>query len=295
MSNGMILTNPNSRDIIIGCVAENIPKYLSQALRLVQSIRWFGNGIADAYIIVCVVGGVDPVYAVEFKKYNADVRVVERFSDKHPPSNKLRFLQQPELTNYKHVLLLDCDTIVVQDPTPYLQGEGLRAKIADAPTVSTKLFEKIFAFSNLPMPREEYRCTVTGAPTIPYFNAGVLLFSRDAMEKLVPVWIELNEQLIKRINLLEKSSNFCEQASLSLAVAATGNQFEVFDDDMNFPTHFDRYMKSLGEIDPVIIHYHWLVDNLGFIEATPYSLANNRIWRFNERLRKEKSKHQDII
>ena len=35
----------------IGCVAENTPKYLSQALRLAQSVRWFGCTMTDVNFI----------------------------------------------------------------------------------------------------------------------------------------------------------------------------------------------------------------------------------------------------
>lgn len=276
------------QDIIIGCVAENTQKYLSQALRLLQSVRWVGGKIAAAKFIVCVVDGVDSTYSSEFKKYSAELRIVDRFSENHPPSNKLKFLQQPDLINYEHVLLLDCDTIVVQDPGAYLHGEGLRAKIADAPTVPSLLFKKLFDFFHLPLLGENYHCTVTGTPTIPYFNAGVLLFSQAAMRELVPEWIKLNKQLTKQMELLEKSSFFCEQASLSLALAATGMKFELFGNEMNFPIHFENHIASLDEVDPFIIHYHSCVDDDGFINASKYHLANARINAFNERCCKER-------
>jgi len=270
--------------LVIGCVTENTPKYLSQALRLLQSVRWFGGSIADVKIIICVVDKVDPAYCDEFQKYSADVRTVDRFSEKHPQSNKLRFLQQADLSKYRNILLLDCDTIVVQDPSAYLQSEGFRAKIADGPTISSHVFEKLFDFFQLPLPMEDYSCTVRGTPTIPYFNAGVLLFSQSAMLGLVPSWIDLNQKLIARMELLENSSNFCEQASLSLALVASGVTFDIFGNDMNFPTHHKSFVDDLDFIDPVIIHYHTLVDPTGYILPSFYALANKRITQFNKRL-----------
>jgi hypothetical protein len=288
ITGGIITDIVGGRDLVVGCVAENTPKYLAQALRLVQSIRWFGGRMAGAKFIVCVVDGIDPAYGDEFQKYSAEVRVVERFSEKHPQSNKLRFLEQEDLQNYKYVLLLDCDTIVVQDPSSFLHCSGLRAKIADAPTISSELFEKIFDFFQLPLPATNFKCTVTGTPTIPYFNAGVLLFSSRAMSDLVPVWINLNKILIENIDILEDSSNYCEQASLSLALAATAVPFEPFDDDMNFPTHFDNFENSALSIntDPLIIHYHLCFDSEGYINHSNYPLVDARIDLFNQRLGK---------
>jgi len=285
-----ITTFPDCTNIAIGCVTENTPKYLSQALRLLQSVRWFGGRIANAKFIVCIVDGIDSAYNQEFQRYSAEVRIVERFSEKHPQSNKLRFLQQADLKDYSSILLLDCDTIVVQDPTSYLQCEGFRAKIADGPTISSLLFEKLFRHFQLPLPGKDYKCTVRETPTIPYFNAGVLLFSQTAMSDLVPTWVRQNEQLIDHIEILGDSANFCEQASLSLALVAAGTKFDVFGNEMNFPTHHEDHISSLENIDPLIIHYHSLVNPSGYIRPSLYSLANIRITQFNNRLRKEKAR-----
>ena len=278
----------NNQSLVIGCVTENTPKFLSQALRLLQSIRWFGGKIADAKVIVCVVEGIDPAYRDEFQKYFAEVRIVERFSEKHPQSNKLRFLQQEDLKDYRSTLLLDCDTVVVQDPSADLATDGLRGKIVDGPTVPHHVFEDLFDFFQLQIPQKDYQCTVRGTPTIPYFNAGVLLFSQTAMSDLVPTWVELNEQLINNLEILGNSTNFCEQASLSLAVVDTETKLDVFGNEMNFPIHHEDYISCLENIDPLIIHYHSLVDLSGYIRPSKYPLVNKRITQFNDRLHKER-------
>jgi hypothetical protein len=283
-----MLTNSAYSDLIIGCVAENTPKYLSQALRLLQSVRWFGGKIANAKFIVCVVDDVHALYYEEFQKYQGEVRIVKRFSEKHPQSNKLRFLQLAELNCYKHVLLLDCDTVIVQDPAVYLDGASFRAKLADGLTVPIHVFQRVFDYFQLPLPPQDYKCTVRGTSTIPYFNAGVLLFSQSAMSGLVPEWVKYNTQLIDEIELLGDSANFCEQASLSLALAATGTFFDFFGNAMNFPIHHEDYIPSLEKIVPYIIHYHSLVTPSGFIMNSKYPLTNEKIAQFNDRLRAER-------
>src|SRR5258708_37279791 len=47
-------------EIVIGCVTEDTPKFLGQTLRLVQSIRWFGGGLARPRLGGGGGGGVAP-------------------------------------------------------------------------------------------------------------------------------------------------------------------------------------------------------------------------------------------
>ena len=91
---GIIKNADTERRIVFGCVADNNPKYLSQALRLLQSIRWFGGTLADSDVIICAVDEIDSTYSGEFEQLGALVRVVPRFCSSHPPSNKLQFFQQ---------------------------------------------------------------------------------------------------------------------------------------------------------------------------------------------------------
>jgi SAM-dependent methyltransferase len=71
--------------VLFGCVAESNPKYLSQAIRLLQSIRWFGGTLSYADVMLCVVDGIDSAYRDEFEQLGANVRVVPPFSHLHPP------------------------------------------------------------------------------------------------------------------------------------------------------------------------------------------------------------------
>ena len=107
---------PGAGRLMLGCVAENNEKYQTQALRLVQSIRWFGGKMAGANIFVCMVDEADPKFVEELGKWGVFVRIVKRFSESHPPSNKLRLFELPEVDSYDTIMLLDCDTVFVQDP-----------------------------------------------------------------------------------------------------------------------------------------------------------------------------------
>jgi hypothetical protein len=278
------------KDLLVGCVADCTPKYLGQALRLLQSWRWFAGHLASADFHICVVDEVDADYHKRYEEYGAKVHLVRRFSQCHPPSNKLQFFELAAARNSNRVLLLDCDTIVVQDPKRLIADADFVAKIADYPTTTHEVLETLFALFGVPLPARDQLCTIRSEPTIPYFNSGVLSFSREAVRDLVPEWVRINLSLVDRLELLKECSRYCEQASLSVALALTGTSFEALGNEMNFPAHITEppLDSEFANIDPVIIHYHWLVDEFGLLDPSRYPRANRRIEQFNNRLREER-------
>jgi hypothetical protein len=278
------------QNLLVGCVADCTPKYLDQALRLLQSWRWFAGDLASAEFHVCIVDKMDVWYRKRYEEYGAKVHLVSRFSQCHPPSNKLRLFELTAARNSDRIILLDCDTVVVQDPKRLITGADFLAKIADYPTTTHQIFEALFAAFGVPLPARDQRCTVRSDPTIPYFNSGVLSFSREAVRTLVPEWIRLNSLFVEQLQLLKECSQYCEQASLSVALAATATSFDTLGNEMNFPGHITEPTldSAFADIDPAIIHYHWLVNDLGLLEPSRYPKVDRRIEQFNNRLREER-------
>lgn len=274
------------KKFVIGCVSENNQKYLSESLKLVKSIRWFGGSLSDSDLIVCVVDEVDPLYKEQFEYWGATVRVVERFHPAHPQSNKLRFLELPELYNYEVVMLLDCDTIVVQDPFKYIDKKSVQARIAGYPTVPHEIFVELFMVYGIKIPEKKYFCAVSGDKTILYCNAGVLVFPKKMLDNIANAWINITKELCDNIEILKESKNYCEQASLSLALCKTGLPFSELPIYMNCPVHVsaENFHKNLMTCDPVIIHYHHRVDENGLIIAGHNPFVRNRVEAFNRAL-----------
>lgn len=124
------MTSTSSERVLLGCVAENNHKYLSQAVRLVQSVRWFGGSFSDADFIVCAVEGVESNYRRTLEGLAAEIRIVSRFDPANPLFNKIQLFRIRDVERYDTLLYLDCDTIVAQDPSPFLEPAVLQAKIA---------------------------------------------------------------------------------------------------------------------------------------------------------------------
>ena len=152
-------------DFIVGCVADNNPKYLGQALRLLQSWRWFAGSLAGADFHVCVVGHVEQSWLQSYKRYGAVIHNVSCFDERHLPSNKLRFLELPDVVRAERAILLDCDTLVVQEPVQLLESHDFLAKIADHATVSSRIFSNLFSEFGILLPAASEYCTVQGEAT----------------------------------------------------------------------------------------------------------------------------------
>lgn len=181
--------------LAVGCVADTPKQYRAQALRLLRSWRWFAGRFANADFHLCLIGDVDDMHGALYGELGARVHAVDGFADRHPTSNKLRFFEIDEIMQADRILLLDCDTVVVREPSELFEGEGLTAKIVDVATVSLEVFARVFAHFGIRMPPAIHHCTVTGEAMIPYFNSGVISFSRQAALRVAPEWRRLNGEL----------------------------------------------------------------------------------------------------
>lgn len=278
-------------EVVVGLVTENTPKFLGQALRLLQSIRWFGGELAQCHVVVAVVEGLDPRARRSLERYDADLRIVSRFHRNNPTANRLQMIEELRTCHEPYYLLLDSDTIVVRDPLPFLRRDVFQAKIAPFPTVTHDVFERLFRHFGMPLPARTYTTGYSGTPTIPYFNAGVISIPRALAEKLTPEWRRFNNLLAGEPYLAAPCEKHIHQAALALALAATQIPVEPTGAELNYQVNATEYPTPRGyaEIDPVIIHYHDRVDRDGRLLGVPFPKAQERINRFHERLAEEQA------
>jgi hypothetical protein len=276
--------------LVIGCVTEPVPKYLQQAAILLLSLRWFGGRIADSAFILCTTGQLTKESESFFQKYGAKIVLVDRFCKEHGPSNKIRFLELSLLDEWDQILLLDCDTVIVQDPSEYLHTTGLSAKIADHPTVTSEQFQELFREYGLTFPTKKYSHDISREQCIHYFNSGVILLNSSWRDKFVNAWSHYNNSIISKWNKSELNNFYTDQASLTLAISATSIPLSPLATSMNLAVHLpaSSYPEHFFDLDPYIIHYHGLFDENGYIKHTNLDQANRRIDTFNTLLRAEK-------
>lgn len=277
--------------VLFGCVAENDTKYLTQAVRLVQSLRWFGGSLADSDVIVGVVEGCRPNYRRVLEALGASVVILPRESDWHGPSNKLGFLRLPQLVHYEHVLLTDCDVVILDDIADALQPGVLRAKPADLATLGDTTLADLFQRAGLPAPTWRLRTSIDGIEMLPYCNSGVLLFHRDVLAAFGARWIALNDWMLTQRAALGPREFHCDQASFALALGEFGASFAPLPIELNFPGHLalERYASALHDCVPRVLHYHHRVDGRkGGLAPVGLAGVDAAVARFNTRLSQER-------
>lgn len=277
-------------------MVDNKPKYRQEALRLIQSIRSFAGSLANVDIVVCLVEGSNAPFVAALERWEVTIRTVKRFSRAYPYANKLRFFELPEIYAYDTVMFLDCDTLVMRDPSAYISGENFQAKIENHQSVPLTTFEDIFIYYNLPLPPCDYLTAISGQPTIWYCNTGVLIFPTPLLRDLYPRWKKYTQDLIAHKALLMDNAKFLEQVTLTLAYAEAPLPFAELPIAMNFPLLRKRTLRTPQspivqahcDCDPVIIHYRHRVNADGSIANVANSpFVQARIHRFNYRLRND--------
>jgi hypothetical protein len=273
-------------DVVVGILTENTASMLVQAIRLVRSIRWFGGELAGVRIVACGVGELEAGARATLESLGVEIRTVTRFHPANPTGNRHQLLAELLDAPEEVLFLLDCDTIVVRDPLPYLRNDAFQAKVVPTVTVTDAVFDRLFAHFALPKPPRAYVTGIDRVPTVPYFNAGVIAIPKTLARTLAPVWRRYNVSLADNPELVAPCQRHMHQASLTLALIETGIPVAELPPAMNFQLNATHLTPPPGfaETDPAIIHYHYLATDDGFLLPCPYPQAQQRIEMFHERM-----------
>jgi hypothetical protein len=281
-------------DVAFCCVVDEKTKYLAQAVRWAQAIRWVGGKLADASLFVGTTDGCPAGYAREFDRLGVQRLCVARASDWHGPSNKIGVLACEEMAGFKCVVLSDCDVAFVADISQWLTSDSIAAKPADLATLGNDLLAELFRAAGKAVPQQRLLTSIDRVPLIPYCNSGVVLLGESVREDFVALWMEFNRFLLGNRRLLGTREFFCDQASFALALNESKGAYRELPIAMNFPCHLrlDSYPTDVHSIVPMALHYHDRVDGrTGYLMATGMPGPDDSIARFNARLSRERRSH----
>jgi hypothetical protein len=269
--------------VALGCVTENDPKFMAQAIRWIQSIRWFGGHCAQADVLVCVVERLHAAARRELERWGAKIRVVPRWSASNGSSNRLRLVLLEELRAYDAVAMLDCDTLVVQCPCAELRRPGLAAKPADYDSVAATHLLELYARFGVAAPALQVTTTINRVRMPPYVNAGVVFFGAEALGGFAPRWRKFSDALLADPRW--RTHVHVSQAAFALALAEELDGYRELPAAWNFPTHLplDAIPAELHAVDPVVVHYHARLDARACVAEIGLPAADARIRTFNER------------
>jgi hypothetical protein len=280
------------------CVADTEVRFTYQAARLLLSLRWFGGSMKEAPFYLCTTAELSKETVGFFTRHGAKINYCEPFYSNQPniTSNKLRGLEINDLKNFEHIVLIDCDTLIVNDPSDYCAVAGVGLKLADVPTVKDEKLEQILDGLGVAVPDHQFEYELADAQTFGYFNSGVIVLSQKWLRPIAENWSKRCRQLLDLETQLEIPPHFVEQSALAATVAELDVPLTILPASMNLPVHFlaDRYPDSYNSIDPHVIHYHWLTHPDGYIKELPLTLAQLRAESFNSRLRAEISENREV-
>jgi hypothetical protein len=273
--------------VLFSCVAENQPTWFRKVHNLALSLRSFGGSLARSPMVANFVGGVDASYRRTLGELDVDVTVVQPFHANNPYANKLRMLELGDMDRFDVLVALDCDTIVVDDITPFLPDGAVAAKTADADFLSSEEWRRIFSAFSLPEPERTYTTTSFGQETYPYFNSGVLLVPSALCGPLLSLWgrfvVDL-ETVYETHRDIAARRTYNDQIALTCAVAAGDLSVRPLPVSMNFPTHINVHRRFLSERSHIrVVHYHSEIVDSGFLRASKYREVNRYLDRFNRR------------
>jgi len=269
--------------VIFACYVANKPKYIAQAVYLLESIRSIPE---FKHTLVKIFGNSETLKKVlsYFKtdKYITPTPKNEFYPD-IPVCNKLQALDYPLEEDFDYYILLDTDTLVVRNFLQELKPNCINIKLADFATFPHRQFSQLGNALAIEIPKPTVRTTVSFKKTIPYFNTGVVVIPKNLFSITVHDWTNMVLKLTQNASLVSGFTHFTEQAALAFSLLKNPKPIAYLSNSMNFPAHCSFYYLHLYFVNPFIIHYHRQDKNFA-ISFTKYPICNQYISKFRRML-----------
>ena len=257
----------NKGSVIFGCVVDDSPRELFQALRLVQSLRWFGGALQDAPMAVCVAGQPDAGIRAELERFGATIWSLAAKVDRR--CRAAAFLGRPELAGYDVAVALAPHTLICGDPSGVVDPEAARARPDDVVVFPDAALDRVFGAVGLSVPPKQYRTAIDDAPITGLFDSAVVSVPTGLLPGLASAWQDhaarlgadsaafLSEAELIRLSFWHKPlrrEGVCEKLGLALAVASMGEPVSPLPIELNCPATYPS-KPQLTAVRPVICRY----------------------------------------
>jgi len=248
----------NGADIIFSFVVDEDPVFDYMGWHLARSlIQHCGNDP----LAVCV-QFTPPVSAFRrsrFRSLGLRIYDLEPFANA-PYCNKLNQLDNVADLSFDRLVLLDTDTIVVNDFRECLHPTAIQAKIVDYPRPPIGTLEEIA--TNIGRKITTGVCSVDGTDALTYSgncNGGFYSIPRAHCESLLRLWREESASVLQDLRPLERVGHemHVDQVGFWLALQRSGLPFELAPSNLNYFVHFTGEHRYFDEALPIcILHYH---------------------------------------
>lgn len=255
-------------------VVDEHPKFAYQAWHLAKSLKRQCEADA-ADIHVQMTPEVPAVVRKMFAAEGFQIHGLSRFGDGRW-CNKLG--QLPNLLDcaFDRVVLLDTDMIAVSDLRPFLQGNGVQAKIVDAARPSLEALNEICRIAGK-KPASSIRVDATNEYTMKgNANGGFYAIPRalaghfSTEWRRWALWLLENDEPLRR----EGHSAHVDQVSAALAFHISGIPWLAAPSNVNYFLHFQGKHRYLDRSRPIaLVHYHDVSMNVVGLVQPDFSLS----------------------
>ena len=193
-----------------------------------------------------------------FKNIGINILYFEPFGDRKY-CNKL--VQIPALENMKFdiLILLDTDTIFVDDISRELSAGLISGKIIDAYNPSLECLGAIFEEANIETPPIVPVDTGIGQTFTGNFNGGCYVIPKKFASMLGSEWqkwalflLSNNQHLVR-----EGKAAHVDQVSFAMACASLNLPTQCLPTNLNYFTHFEAQKHYFDPLSPIrMLHYH---------------------------------------
>ena len=252
--------------VLFSCVVDKAPSFAQQAWFWASSLIDYA-GISPEDIIVHTLPGVGEKLSLALRARGVRTVPILPFGD-GAYCNKIAQLASPALADADHVILMDTDTLVLEDIRDLVDSDAIRAKVVDTSNPPLDVLKRIFKESGLhgfpslvPVDTQEGVMTLEG-----YCNGGLYCIPRKYRDVLLPVWSKCALWMLDRLHLLEPQHRMhADQISFCLALSELCIPLKPLERRFNFPSHL-AVLPKRGK--PAVLHYHKGIERDGRITAT---------------------------
>jgi hypothetical protein len=265
---------------IYSAAVEATPWYIYQTHRMVWSLI-SQAGVPPENIILHSI--LPPSKMSIFTSKGIRVVQIEKFPG-NPWCNKLQQLDSLKGEDFYDVVMLDTDTLVLEEPPRAKLGKG-HGKMVDFANPSKETLIKIYSDAKLPW--KDARSEIDESPTVhANVNGGVHVMHKDFLLNISDRWKYWANWLMDRKGFLGSKWFLIDQVSYPMAVSETGLLFKELDRRYNLPLQQYAHPKHLDR-KPAIIHYHGHINEDGTLKLV-HGLddVNNEIVKVNKELSK---------
>jgi hypothetical protein len=274
-------------NVRFSCVVDTPPRFAVQALTWAASLLTYGGQTPES-LVVHYVDECEPTLTTIFDAWGVATVPVQRFDQRHGPSNKLTQLESERLQFADYVVLCDCDTAFCAGLSSWIGGASIRACIAALRGPSAERWEYLFRCAELPLPPARKKAMLVNAETLPsYCNGGLMVIPQPLLQALREPWARWDRWVLDRPNLVDPY--FADQISFAMACEQLGLSIEHLPLELNFHTgllhgHVLQSVSGQSDADPMVLHYHQLGAD-GLLGATRMVRVNRQIERINDLIR----------